>query len=117
MAARVPGSSPGGPGAGGPQTRQIKVRMPEAVGAGVYANSMMVQHTREEFIIDFAMIVGESGTVVARVVAGPGHVKRIVRALQENLAKYEGSHGRVDTAPEAPFQIGFQPANETRGGE
>ncbi|MCJ7797243.1 MAG: DUF3467 domain-containing protein [Thermoleophilia bacterium] len=114
MAGRVPGTGPGGPGAGsdGRQTRQIKVRLPEAVGAGVYANSMMVQHTREEFILDFAMIVGDAGTVVTRVVTSPGHVKRIVKALQENLAKYEGSHGRVDTAPEAPFQIGFQPATD-----
>lgn len=113
MAGRV-GAGPGGPGAGpgGRQTRQIKVRMSEAVGAGVYANSLMVQHTREEFILDFAMIVGEAGTVVARVVASPGHVKRIVKALEENLAKYEGSHGRVDTAPEAPFQIGFQPSTD-----
>lgn len=110
MAGREPGARTGGPGPDGRQTRQIKVRLPEAVGAGVYANSMMVQHTREEFILDFAMIVGDAGTVVARVVASPGHVKRIVKALEENLAKYEGSHGRVDTAPEAPFQIGFQPA-------
>lgn len=114
MAAREAGPGPGGAGAatGARQTRQIKVRMSETVGAGVYANSLMVQHTREEFILDFAMIVGEAGTVVARVVTSPGHVKRVIKALQENLAKYEGSHGRVDTAPEAPFQIGFQPATE-----
>ena len=114
MAGRVQSAGPGGGGAGpgGRQTRQIKVRLPEAVGAGIYANSLMVQHTREEFILDFAMIVGETGTVVTRVVASPGHVKRIVKALEDNLAKYEGSHGRVDTAPEAPFQIGFQPATD-----
>lgn len=107
MAGKEPGA-----GLGGRQTRQIKVRLPEAVSAGIYANSMMVQHTREEFILDFAMIVGEAGTVVARVVTSPGHVKRIVAALEGNLAKYEASHGRVDTAPEAPFQIGFQPATD-----
>ena len=114
MAGRVQGPGPGGSGAdpAGRQTRQIKVRMSEAVGGGAYANSMMVQHTREEFILDFAMIVGEAGTVVSRVVVSPGHVKRIVKALQENLAKYEGSHGRVDTSPEAPFQIGFQPSTD-----
>lgn len=114
MAGREPGPGPSAAGAGpsGRQTRQIKVRMSETVGAGVYANSLMVQHTREEFILDFAMIVGDAGTVVTRVVTSPGHAKRIVKALQENLAKYEGSHGRVDTAPEAPFQIGFQPTTE-----
>jgi Protein of unknown function (DUF3467) len=112
MARRESGARPGGPGPGGRQTMEIKVRLPEAVGAGVYANSMMVQHTREEFILDFAMIVGGAGTIVARVVLSPGHVKRIVAALEDNLAKYEGSHGRVDTAPEAPFQIGFQPASD-----
>jgi hypothetical protein len=114
MAGREQGARPDSPGAGpgGRQTREIKVRLPEAVGAGVYANSMMVQHTREEFILDFAMIVGGAGMIAARVVLSPGHVKRVVAALEDNLAKYEGSHGRVSTSPEAPFQIGFQPATD-----
>jgi hypothetical protein len=92
--------------------REIKVRLPNEIAPGCYANALLVQHTREEFILDFTFVTDRQGTVVARVVVSPGHMKRVLAALQANLTRYESSHGHVEPAPERPLKLGFQPPED-----
>jgi len=92
---------------GDKRTKELQIRLKEEVAGGVYANSMMVQHTREEFVMDFAMVVQGSGTIVARVVTSPAHLKRVVAALQDNLTRYEKIFGPIGHAGE--FQAGPGP--------
>ncbi len=87
-----------GPGDGNGHKRpDLQLRMSEQVAGGVYANSMMVQHSPSEFIMDFAMVVGGNGQVVARVVTNPAHMKRIVEALADNVRKYESAYGPIES--------------------
>jgi hypothetical protein len=79
--------------------RELPVKMPEKVLPGVYSNQMMVSHTREEFLMDFLNLFPPQGVVNARVIVSPGHVKRMIRALQENMARYEARHGVIAEAP------------------
>jgi len=84
----------------------VKVNFPERLHGGVYANNMLVRHTREEFIMDFLVVAPPTGAVTARVIISPGHMKRVITALQENMKKYEQSFGQVEAAPE-PTPSGF----------
>jgi hypothetical protein len=68
---------------------------------------MAVSHTREEFVMDFIMLTPPQGTVISRVICSPGHMKRIVATLQDNLRKYEEIHGIVQAADEPHGQVGF----------
>jgi len=79
--------------------RDMQVKMPEGVLGGVYANQMVVQHTREEFVLDFMTLFPPGGVVNARVIVSPGHLKRMIGALTDNLRKYEDRHGQVAEAP------------------
>lgn len=93
-----------------PTKQEVKVVFPENLRGGVYANNMMVAHTKEEFILDFMMISPPVGSVTARVVISPGHMKRMVSALKLNLEKYESKFGKLAEAAEPPkSQIGFHP--------
>jgi len=83
-----------------PQKKQISVKINDNVLGGVYANNMIVGHTREEFVMDFIYVFPNQGMVNARVITSPGHMKRIIRALTENLRKYEGQFGEVKEASE-----------------
>ncbi len=67
---------------------------------GRYSNLLRITHTREEFILDFINAVPPQAIVTARIVSSPGHLKRILRALAENLERYEKSFGAVVEAPE-----------------
>ncbi|TDI31297.1 MAG: DUF3467 domain-containing protein [Acidobacteria bacterium] len=78
---------------------RIEIKLPDDMAGGVYANNMVVTHTREEFVLDFlAVFHPKAGVVASRVVLSPGHLKRVVRALSENLARYEAQHGVLQEA-------------------
>ncbi len=88
------------------QKREIKLA--DNIPGAEYANMMQVSHTKEEFMMMFANIAGVSGRVVGKIITSPGHLKRIAKALQENLKIYEDKFGEIKEA-EGPVgkEIGF----------
>ncbi|MFA6495166.1 MAG: DUF3467 domain-containing protein [Candidatus Paceibacterota bacterium] len=91
------------------QPQQIQIKASDADLKGVYANGVQVQHTKEEFCMDFLNVFAPAGTLNARVITSPGHFKRLIRAMQENVALYEKSFGVIEEA--APAQgsgFGFE---------
>lgn len=84
------------------ESTEVPVVFPDELAGGVYCNHMVVAHTAEEFVMDFVMVVPPKGRLTARVVTSPGHMKRIVRALQENIDRYEATHGKVEAAATPP---------------
>lgn len=87
--------------------KKMKVKITDDRLVGVYANSMVVTHTGEEFVIDFINAFPPEAVVTARIITSPGHLKRIIRALEDNLKKFEEKFGPVRTAPE-PTEWGVQ---------
>lgn len=75
--------------------RQIQIITGDEMARGRYSNNMAVSHSPEEFIVEW-LLNSPSGThLVSRVIVSPGHMKRIVDALSENLQKYENKYGPV----------------------
>ena len=91
--------------------KEIKVEYSKDVIGGVYANTVNIMHTAEEFILDFYMIAPPTGTANARVITSPGHVKRILKVIEENIAKYEDKYGKIkpSKSPDKGTNIGFRP--------
>lgn len=93
------------------QQQQIQIKIDDTTLKGVYANMMGVAHSKEEFILDFINIYPAQGTGVAtaRVIVSPGHMKRILGAIKDNIEKYEKAFGTI-TEADAPTTggIGFQ---------
>jgi hypothetical protein len=88
--------------------QEIKVQLPPHLQGGVYSNNMVVAHTKEEFVMDFMMVVPPVGTVMSRVIVSPGHMKRMISALQDNVQKYEARFGTIQAAEEPKGNIGYQ---------
>ena len=89
----------------------IQVKVTDDVVGGVYSNHMVVAHTREEFFLDFFTMLPQVGKMASRVIVSPGHLKRILRALGENLARYEARFGTIQEAPEPPSSPSSQSIN------
>jgi len=91
-----------------PKQQKLSIKMPEKILPGVYANQMLVSHTREEFVIDFVNLFPPEGIVNARVIVSPGHLKRMIRALTDNLSRYETRHGPIIEAMDPQTPEGMQ---------
>lgn len=88
---------------------QISVQIDPQTGTGVYSNLMMISHRKEEFILDFLFVQPQrapQGPAIAslrsRVITSPEHAKRILRALQENIRRYENTFGLIEEATDLP---------------
>ena len=78
----------------------LNIKIDDEELKGRYANLVRISHTREEFILDFINVVPPQGAVTARVISSPGHLKRLIRALESNLKLYEEKFGEVQEAQE-----------------
>jgi len=85
----------------------IQIDFPNSLKGGAYSNNMFVTHTKEEFIMDFLMIAPPTGAVTARVIISPGHMKRVITALQTNIKNYESKFGVIQEAAEPKGTLGF----------
>ena len=90
------------------QQKQVQIKAGDREIKGVYSNVMVVKHTKEEFCLDFMNVFPPIGALTARVIVSPGHCKRMVKVMTENLKKYEDSFGKIKEAkePQKP-NIGF----------
>lgn len=90
------------------QSQQLQVKVTDEILSGVYANMVQVAHTPEEFILDFMNLFPPAGIITSRVIVSPGHMKRIIAALQDNLKKYEDQFGSIKPTQGPDHSIGFR---------
>ena len=71
-----------------------KLENPDGLST-VYSNLARIAHSPADIVIDFAhLLPGEkSATVNARVLMSPLSAKLLLRALADNIARYEASFG------------------------
>ncbi|MBI4483926.1 MAG: DUF3467 domain-containing protein [Acidobacteria bacterium] len=88
---------------------QIQIKADERELLGMYSNLAMITHNSEEFTVNFIYIFPNAaqGKLVASIIVSPGHAKRLVAALQENISKYEGQFGPIQVPPLPTPDVGF----------
>lgn len=76
---------------------QIAIRADDAVQAGHYSNLARISHSAEVFQIDYLVVYANPafGKLQSRVILTPGHAKRFLNALQENIDRFERAHGTI----------------------
>ncbi len=93
-----------------PNKNQINIELSEEVAEGIYANLAMIAHSNSEFVIDFIRLMPgvPKAKVKSRVVITPEHAKRLLKALSDNIVKYEETFGAIKQSEDAPkFPINF----------
>ena len=77
--------------------KQLKIEIDESVGQGEYVNFAIVTHSIAEFVLDFIRILPglNKSKVRSRVVISPMHAKTFLKALQDNIDKYENKFGEI----------------------
>lgn len=76
---------------------QLNIELNDEVAQGTYANLAVITHSSSEFVLDFIRVMPgmPKAKVQSRVVVTPEHAKRLMRALQDNINKFESMHGPI----------------------
>ena len=92
---------------------QFQIELTPEMAKGEYANFAIITHSSSEFVIDTARVLPgvPKAQVCSSVIMAPEHAKRLLAALQENIARYERDFGQIklpNTPPRtiAPFNVG-----------
>lgn len=94
---------------------QLNIELSAEVADGTYANLAIITHSHSEFVVDFInMMPGvPKAHVKSRIIMTPQHAKRLMKALQDNIIKFEANHGEITDkdVPAPPFNM-VTPAGE-----
>lgn len=93
---------------------QINIELDEKVAEGIYSNLAIINHSVSEFVVDFISIMPGTpkSKVKARVILTPQHAKRFLKALGENVNRFEKSHGEIKDYEQPPIPLNFGPTGE-----
>ena len=78
---------------------QLKIELTPEVAEGIYSNLAIISHSSSEFVVDFVRIMpgAPKANVKSRIILTPEHAKRLLFALQDNVARYESQFGKIKT--------------------
>ena len=93
------------------QQNQINIELSEEMAEGVYCNLAIITHSHAEFVVDFVKLMpgAPKAKVKSRIILTPEHAKRLYKALQDNIRKFEAMHGTIKENPDGglpPFSMG-----------
>ena len=94
-------------------TNQLNIELTEDVAEGVYSNLAIITHSNAEFVFDFIRVMPgvPKAKVKSRIVMTPQHAKRLLRAMADNVAKFEATHGEIaEQDPVQGIPMNFGPA-------
>jgi hypothetical protein len=89
------------------EPQQIQIDLDEATAQGAYSNLVLINHSDGEFVLDFAFMQPSAprARVRARIVSSPRHTKRLLRALEANVQRYEERFGKIDETTGGPDPV------------
>lgn len=81
-----------------PVQQQLNIELGEKEAEGIYSNLAIISHSPAEFIVDFTRVLPgvPKAKVHARIVMTPQHAKLLLRALNENISRFENSFGEIN---------------------
>ena len=96
------------------QQEQINIELDESIAEGVYSNLAIIIHSSSEFVLDFVSIMPglPKAKVKSRIVLTPQHAKRLIKALADNVHRFELAHGEIKDTEQAPIPLNFGPTGQ-----
>lgn len=86
--------------------QQINIELSQETGEGEYSNFVVVTHSPAEFVYDFTRILPgvTKAKVHSRIIMAPPHAKAFLRALGDNISKFESKYGEIKSPGQESFR-------------
>jgi len=91
------------------QQNQLNIEISEEVAEGEYANLAIITHSHAEFVIDFVNVMPGTpkSKVKSRIILTPQHAKRFMKALTENIQRFEAANGKIQDLEDVQIPMTF----------
>lgn len=91
------------------QNNQLNIEISEEMADGSYANLAIITHSHAEFVIDFVSVMPNTpkSKVKSRVIFTPMHAKRFMKAMVENIQRYEAANGAIQDLEQIEIPMTF----------
>jgi len=91
------------------QQNQLNIEISEEVAEGEYANLAIITHSHAEFVIDFVNVMPGTpkSKVKSRIILTPQHAKRFMKALTENIQRFEAANGKIQDLEDVQIPMNF----------
>lgn len=96
------------------QQGQINIELDEKTAEGIYSNLAIINHSPSEFVLDFVTIMPgvPKSKVKSRIILTPQHAKRLLKAIAENISRFEGAHGEIKDSEQPHIPLNFGPTGQ-----
>lgn len=93
---------------------QLNIEIDEKIADGTYANLAIINHSVSEFVVDFVNVMPGTpkAKVKSRIILTPQHAKRLMKALAENVKRFEKGHGEIKDYEQPPIPMNFGPTGQ-----
>ena len=93
---------------------QLNIELDDAIADGIYSNLAIINHSVSEFVVDFVNILPgrPKSKVKSRIVLTPQHAKRLLKALGDNVSRFEAAHGEIKDYEQQPIPLNFGPTGQ-----
>lgn len=97
-----------------PKPNQINIELDENIAQGIYSNLAIINHSQSEFVLDFVSVMPgvPKSKVKSRIVLTPQHTKRLLKAIADNVQRFESMHGEIKDYQQSTMPINFGPTGE-----
>jgi len=88
---------------------QLNIELSEQIAEGEYSNLAIITHSTSEFVLDFIRVMPgvPKAKVKSRVVMTPQHAKRLMKALADNISKFEAVNGTIKDVEAVNIPLNF----------
>lgn len=96
------------------EQNKINIEIDADVAEGQYSNLAIINHSMSEFVVDFVNIMpgNPKSKVKSRIVLTPQHAKRLAKALNDNVRKFEKANGEIKDYEQPPIPLNFGPTGQ-----
>lgn len=93
---------------------EINIQLDEEVAEGTYCNLAIINHSVSEFVVDFVKVMPgvPKSKVKSRIILTPQHAKRLLKALNDNVVRFEKKHGEIKDFEQPSIPLNFGPTGE-----
>lgn len=97
-----------------PKQKKLNIEIDEVTAQGQYSNLAIVNHSPSEFVVDFVNIMpgAPKSKVKSRIILTPQHAKRLLKALGDNIGRFEKQHGEIKDYDRPSIPLNFGPTGQ-----